>query len=47
MKKKSSKKDEPTVAPGMKDFLEKKATREEIRQGDFTRVTRLSYDETD
>ncbi|WP_169726470.1 hypothetical protein [Desulfotruncus alcoholivorax] len=47
MKKKNKKKDEPSVAPGMTDFLEKKATREEKRKGDFTRVTRLSYNETD
>ncbi|SFQ99291.1 hypothetical protein [Desulfoscipio geothermicus] len=44
--KKERKKTRPQVAPGMSDFLEKKATREEIRKGNFTRVTRLSYDET-
>lgn len=35
----------PTVAPGMEDYLRKRATRAEIKRGDFTRVTRLSYDE--
>ncbi|SFQ99323.1 hypothetical protein [Desulfoscipio geothermicus] len=47
MKKERKKTTRPRVAPGMSDFSEKKATREEIRKGNFTRVTRLSYDETD
>lgn len=45
LKSKKSK-EAPTVAPGMRDFLEKKATPEEIKKGHFTRVTNLSFDET-
>ncbi|PKM82725.1 MAG: hypothetical protein CVU89_04285 [Firmicutes bacterium HGW-Firmicutes-14] len=37
---------EPAVAPGMRDFLEKDADPEEIKEGESTRVTTLSYDET-
>lgn len=37
----------PTFAPGLEDKLEEEATPEEIRRGDFTRVTRLSFDEVD
>lgn len=47
MKKKRKSGNKPQVAPGSEDILQEKATREEIRRGDFTRVTRLSYDETD
>lgn len=36
----------PTVAPGMDDFLEQEASEKEIKSGRFTKVTRLSYDET-
>lgn len=36
----------PTVAPGMDDFLEQAASQQEIKNGEFTKVTRLSYDET-
>lgn len=46
MKKKKKKQDRPNVAPGMTDFIEKEATRQEKRKGDVTRVTTLSYDET-
>lgn len=37
---------DPTVAPGMRDFLEKDAAPEEVEKGDYTKVTTLSYDET-
>ena len=37
---------EPTVAPGMRDFVEESASVEEVKEGDFTEVTRLSFDET-
>ncbi len=47
MRRKRRRHNKPKVAPGMTDFLEKEATRKEIRRGKFTRVTRLSYDETD
>ncbi|MBF7082538.1 hypothetical protein IT084_06035 [Desulfallas sp. Bu1-1] len=47
MKEKRNGNRKPKVAPGSEDILQQKATREEIRKGDFTRVTRLSYDETD
>ena len=37
----------PTVAPGMNDQeeLEQDATNEEIKKGEYTSVTTLSYDE--
>jgi hypothetical protein len=39
---------EPTIAPGMntRNPLEEKASEEEIRQGEFTEVTRLFLDRT-
>jgi hypothetical protein len=39
---------EPTIAPGMNtsDSLEEKATEEEVREGDYTEVTRLYVDRT-
>jgi len=37
---------DPTVAPGMRDFLEKDAAPGEVKKGDYTKVTTLSYDET-
>ncbi|MFD1706725.1 hypothetical protein ACFSCZ_08145 [Siminovitchia sediminis] len=48
MDKKDVKRNEPTVAPSMNthDSLEKKATKKEIQQGDFTEVTRLYIDRT-
>lgn len=46
MARKSKQQREPLVAAGMRDFLEKSATPEQIKKGDFTKVTRLSYDET-
>ncbi len=41
------KKQEPSVAPGDKKFLEAKASGEEIKKGDYTKVVALSYDEVD
>ncbi|WP_449621513.1 hypothetical protein [Robertmurraya sp. Marseille-Q9965] len=40
---------EPTMAPGMNDQEELKqdATDEEIDKGEYTNVTRLSFDEVD
>ncbi|WP_186306454.1 hypothetical protein [Siminovitchia fortis] len=48
MDDKNSKRNEPTIAPGMNthDPIEKKATEKEIEQGDFTKVTRLFLDRT-
>jgi hypothetical protein len=39
---------EPTVAPGMNtsDPLEEKATEQDIREGNYTEVTRLYVDRT-
>ncbi|CAM3394241.1 hypothetical protein [Marinicrinis lubricantis] len=39
---------EPTIAPGMNmhDPLEEKASKQEIKKGDYTEVTRLSLDQT-
>ncbi len=37
----------PVAAPGNYDFLEEKATPEEKKKGDYTRVTRLALDEVD
>jgi len=38
----------PTIAPGMgNDQLRENATEEEIKEGDYTEVTTLSYDEVD
>lgn len=46
---KPSNQEEPTYAPGMEDdkLLEKKATPEEIAKGDYTTVTKLTYDEVE
>lgn len=38
---------EPSVAPGNDKFLEAKASKEEIRKGNYTKVTTLSFDEVD
>lgn len=48
MDKKNPKRNEPTVAPGMNthDSLEKKAAKEEMKQDDSTKVTRLYIDRT-
>jgi hypothetical protein len=39
----------PTLAPGMndQDELEQNATENEVKKGEYTRVTTLSYDEVD
>ncbi len=37
---------DPTVAPGMRDFLVRDAAPEEVEKGDYTKVTTLSFDET-
>ncbi len=37
----------PSVAPGNKEFLEAKASKEEVKKGNHTKVTTLSYDEVD
>ena len=47
MKKIKGKKKEPTLAPGDKAILEKSANKKDIKKGNFTRVTTLSYDEAD
>jgi hypothetical protein len=46
--KSQSNHNEPTIAPGMNthDPLEKKATEEDIENGDATSVTRLYLDRT-
>jgi hypothetical protein len=48
-KRKWIRKQEPVIAPGMDDHkeLEQPATKEEIRRGDYTRVTTLAWDEVD
>jgi len=47
--RKENKKDEAKFAPGLDDDeeLREKATEEEIKAGDSTEVTHLSYDEVD
>lgn len=40
-----ARKEKPVAAPGDEEFLEKEATPEEKKRGNFTRVTTLSYDE--
>ncbi|MCX8128641.1 MAG: hypothetical protein N3I35_00885 [Clostridia bacterium] len=51
MKNKSSgksKKKDPTVAPGFNDSkFGEAASREDIRKGDYTKVTRVYLDEND
>jgi hypothetical protein len=49
VKGKGKRKQEPTVAPGMDDReeLEQKPTEEEMKRGDYTEVTALSWDEVD
>lgn len=41
------KEEKPTLAPGSEDALAKGASEEQIRKGNFTKVTRLSFDEVD
>ena len=38
---------EPSLAAGDKGVLEKNASKKEKKEGNFTRVTTLSYDEAD
>ncbi|MBS4176126.1 hypothetical protein [Lederbergia citrea] len=47
--KKNNKKTEHTLAPGMDDQeeLKQNASDKEIKQGEYTEVTTLSYDEVD
>ncbi len=47
--KREKRKQEPPVAPGRDDReeLERRASEEEIREGDYTEVTTLSWDEAD
>jgi hypothetical protein len=47
MIKRNNKEKEPSIANGMDDHeeLDKKASKEEIADGDFTKVITLSYDE--
>lgn len=49
MKKKPIQKNEPTLAPGLEDekILEIEATPQEISEGNYTMVTKLSYDEVE
>lgn len=47
MKKRRVKDNEPTFAPGDDEELEQSASEEEIARGDYTEVTRLSWDEVD
>jgi hypothetical protein len=49
VKKRSKKEAAPTIAPGLDDHeeLEENASEEEIRRGQYTSVTHVSYDETD
>jgi len=47
-KKNRKKHKEPTVAPGLSDHrFGEDATREDIKKGNFTRVTRVFFDEND
>lgn len=45
--KNENRNNEPTIAPGLDDSeeLEQSATRAEIEKGEYTQVTKLSYDE--
>jgi hypothetical protein len=45
MKRRELKGGKPWIAPGMEEILEKNASAEQKKEGKFTRVTRLSYDE--
>jgi hypothetical protein len=47
MKKLKKKRIEPSLAPGNKEVLERSASKEDIKKGNYTRVTTLSYDEVD
>jgi hypothetical protein len=45
--KRENKEEKPTVAPGDDKFLDAKPSKEDLKKGNFTRVTTLSYDEAD
>lgn len=45
MKKTKRKKKEPAYAAGNEDMLKKSASKEDIRKGNYTQITTLSYDE--
>ncbi|MDD4239176.1 MAG: hypothetical protein PHT62_11590 [Desulfotomaculaceae bacterium] len=47
MKKLKKKRNGPSLTPGNEEILEKSASKEEIKKGNYTRVTTLSYDEVD
>jgi hypothetical protein len=49
MVNKKSTYNEPSIAPGMDDSeeLEQNASQEEVKKGDYTSVTTLSYDEVE
>jgi hypothetical protein len=48
-KGKGNRNSRPTIAPGIDDQeeLEKSATEKEVKKGEYTRVTTLSFDEVD
>jgi hypothetical protein len=48
-KRKNDKNNVPTIAPGMNDQeeLEQNASEEEVKKGEYTSVTTLSFDEVD
>jgi len=49
MKNTTKRHTKPAMAPGMDDSeeLDKKATSEDIEEDDYTKVTKLSFDEVD
>ncbi|MDD3653163.1 MAG: hypothetical protein PHO01_03085 [Desulfotomaculaceae bacterium] len=47
IKSANRKKKEPTLAAGDKGILKKRANKDDIKSGNFTQVTTLSYDEVD
>jgi hypothetical protein len=49
LNKKNEKKIKPTLAPGMDDQeeLNQSATNEEVKEGEYTSVTTMSFDEVD
>jgi hypothetical protein len=46
MKSKKNK-DEPTLAAGGDEALERSAKKDDVKKGHYTRVTKLSYDEVE
>lgn len=47
MRQGKKRKKDPAFAPGNAEALEARATKEEIKRGDYTRVTTLSFDEVE